>query len=291
MRIAVNPLQWLATADGWLDFGLTPPLRAGLEQIASSGFEAVMTDVPAEMPAQEYRDLLAEYGLVPAPGYYSAALEEVGLRDQIVETAARRSDVHRELGLAEMFVAANMTAASTRVARPARGVDPDGDRLAIIAETLAQVGSATRERGIMSCLHQHVGSWIETEDELEWILERIDPELIALGPDTGHLAWAGIDPLAFVQRHRDRVRAIHVKDVRRAVADGHRRDGATYREVVQAGLWVEPGRGDIDLRAIFEALDGGRCTWAIVEVDSPDLPTPEESIAFCGAWARAAAAW
>jgi inosose dehydratase len=291
MKVAVNPLQWLATDDGWLDFDLAPPLRAGLEQIADAGFEAVMADVPAEMAAQEYGDLLAEYGLVPAPGYYSAALEEIDLRDEILETAARRAELHRELGLSEMFVAAKMTPTSTRVARPARGVAHDGNRLAVIAETLAQIGSTTRERGVTSCLHQHVGSWVETGDEVEWILEHVEPELLALGPDTGHLAWAGVDPLAFVRRHRDRVRALHVKDFRRAVADEHRRDGVSYREVVQAGLWVEPGRGDIDLRAIFEALSGGRCAWAIVEVDSPDLPTPEESIAYCGAWARDAAAW
>jgi inosose dehydratase len=144
---------------------------------------------------------------------------------------------------------------------------------------------------VTACLHQHVGSWIETEDELEWLLERLDPELVALGPDTGHLAWANIDPLAFVERHRDRIRALHVKDVRLAVAERHRDDGASYREVVQDGLWVEPGRGDLELQRILASLDDTSCTWAIVEVDSPDLPTPEESIAFCGDWAKSASAW
>jgi len=41
------------------------------------------------------------------------------------------------------------------------------------------------------CLHQHVGTWIETAAEVDWLMERLDPELVALGPDTGHLAWAG----------------------------------------------------------------------------------------------------
>ena len=291
MRIAVNPLQWLATDDGWLDFDQAPPLAQSLAHSARAGFEAVMTDVPAGMSADRYRGLLAEHGLAPAPGYFSAPLDESELRDRIVDDAAALAELHRELALGEMFVAARMSPAGVRVAHPARGVDANDDRLAQILETLARIGAATAERGVTACLHQHVGSWIETEDELEWLLFRLDPELVALGPDTGHLAWAGIDPLAFVERHRDRIRALHVKDMRLAIADGHRNDDASYREVVQDGLWVEPGRGDIDLQRIFAVLDGGDCAWAIVEVDSPDLPTPAESITYCGGWARDAATW
>jgi inosose dehydratase len=291
MKLAINPLQWLATEDGWLDAGKAPPIADVLQRVTEAGFAAVMADVPNGMSVAEYRDLLARYDAVPAPGYLSGPLEDPDRRDEIVEQAARRAEVHRELSLNEMFVAAGMSSTSVRVARPARGFEADDRRLAEIAETLTRIGTATRESGVTACLHQHVGSWIESGDELEWILERLDPELVALGPDTGHLAWAGIDPVDFVRRHGDRVRALHVKDIRLPIADAHRDDSTSYREVVQAGLWVEPGRGDIDLRTIFDALRGGRCTWAIVEVDFPDLPTPEESVAFCGTWAREAASW
>jgi inosose dehydratase len=291
MKIAVNPLQWLATDDGWLDFDKAPPLTHSLQHIASSGFQAVMAEVPPATSTLEYRSLLSDYGLVPAPGYYSAALDDVPRRPQIVAAAAAMAALHRELELDRMFVAANMTPTSVRVARPAVGADADAERLAEICETLAQIGAAVRDVGVVPCLHQHVGSWIETGEELEWLLERLDPALIALGPDTGHLAWAGVDPADFVSRHRDRIYALHVKDIRQEVADTHRNNGASYREVVQDGLWVEPGRGDINLHRILETLDGGSCTWAIVEVDSPDLPTPEESVSFCGEWAKGAAAW
>src|SRR5262249_24963669 len=126
------------------------------------------------------------------------------------------------------------------------------------------------------------------EAEIEWLLARLDPSLIALGPDTGHLAWAGVDVVSFAKRHRDRIRALHVKDLRLQVADEYRGGDADYREGVRAGLWVEPGRGDLDLAGVLAALDGGRCAWGIVEVDNPDLPTPEESARAAGDWARAA---
>ena len=291
MNLAVNPLQWLATDDGWLDFGKAPPLTDALEKTSRAGFKAIMTDVPAGMTVREYRALLGRYDTVPAPGYYSSPLEDADQRDELVREAERRADVHRELSLTEMFVAARMSPDGRRVARPAQGVDADEGRLGEIARTLTAIGTATRERGVTACLHQHVGSWVESEAELEWLLERLDPDVVALGPDTGHLAWARIEPVDFVRRHRDRVRSLHVKDIRLGVADRSHDDSKSYREVVQDGLWVEPGRGDIDLRAIFDELRGGSCAWAIIEVDSPDLPSPDESIAYCGTWATRAATW
>jgi inosose dehydratase len=75
------------------------------------------------------------------------------------------------------------------------------------------------------------------------------------------------------------------------VAARHRNDDKNYREVVQDGFWAEPGRGDLDLPALLGALRPDLCTWAIVEVDAYDLPTPEASVAASGAWAVEAARW
>jgi inosose dehydratase len=178
-----------------------------------------------------------------------------------------------------------------RVLRPAQGVDPDESRLAAIADTLTAVATATQRAGVTSCLHQHVGTWIEVEDEVEWILDRVDPDLLGLGPDTGHHAWAGTDPVAFIGRHSGRVRALHVKDARLSVADRFRNGDAGYRDVVAAGLWAEPGRGELDLRGAVDALPSDFSGWAIIEVDKPDLPTPQESARASAEWTREAATW
>ena len=38
------------------------------------------------------------------------------------------------------------------------------------------------------------------------------PDVIGVGPDTGHLRWAGIDPAPFIRRYADRMGGIHIKD-------------------------------------------------------------------------------
>ena len=60
---------------------------------------------------------------------------------------------------------------------------------------------------------------IETREEIDRLLSLLDPALIFLGPDTGHLAWAGADPVAFCRDYAARIKTIHVKDVDARVRD------------------------------------------------------------------------
>jgi inosose dehydratase len=284
MNFALNPLQWLATDDGWLDFQKRLPLETLLREVSRLGFAALHAEVPAGMSVAAYREALAAAGIVPAPGYLSAALDNVDERGAIAARAASLAETHRELGLTEMFVAATMGPEAPRVATPAVGAFADEARLAEIARTLELVGREASKHGVTTCLHQHVGTWIETEDEYEWLLDRLDPEHIALGPDSGHLAWAGIDPCELVRRHRDRVRAAHLKDIRLDVARSTRGTDMTYKQVVARGLWAEPGLGDLDLDDFLAALPDGFAGWIVVEVDKPSLPSPEESVAASARW-------
>src|SRR5437763_4522840 len=289
MKFAINPLQWLATADGWLDFGAALPLPRRVATVAQLGFAALMADPPAGMAVPEYAAMLRAQGLSPAPGYLSAPLDDAARHDEVIARAGTLARQHEELGLTELFVAASMSLTAPRIARPAVGAGRDPERLKRIAETLELIAAETRRHGVTACLHQHVGTWIESEDELEWLLEHLDAEIIALGPDTGHLAWAGIDPAAFLARHGERVKALHVKDIHLDVAARHRGSGASYRAVVADGLWAEPGYGDLSFDAILRALGRSFDGWAIVEVDRPSLPSQEESVRASSEWARSVA--
>src|SRR4051794_34100046 len=286
MNFALNPLQWLATEDGWLDFQKRLPLETLLQEVSRLGFTALHAEVPAGMTTAEYGDALTAAGITPAPGYLSAPLDNVEEREAIVTRAGTLAEAHRELGLTEMFVATSMGPDAPRVASPAIGADGDEGRLGEIVRTLELIGRTTAAHGVTACLHQHVGTWIETEDEYEWVLSRLGPEEIALGPDSGHLAWAGVDPIEFVRRHSDRVRAAHVKDIRLDVARATRGTAATYKEVVAQGLWAEPGLGDLDLDAFLAALPADFAGWIVLEVDKPSLPTPEESVAASARWVQ-----
>jgi inosose dehydratase len=213
-------------------------------------------------------------------------MEEPGARDEIVARAAKQSEQHAELGLTDMFMACRMLPTAPRVSRPAIGFGQDATRLGKMATTLARIGEETRKRGATSCLRPHVGTWIETRQELDRLMERLDPDVVALGPDTGHLAWAEVDPIDVVRTYGRRVKAAHIKDVRLDVARRNRVNGCSHKQVVMQDLRAEPGRVDLDLDGFVAALEPSFRDWLVVEVERPSLLAPEASVEASARWAK-----
>ena len=283
--VAFNPLPYYLTEAGFAPES-APPLAEIYRQIKGAGFDAVHVEVPEGMSVAEYRSLLADTGLAPAPGYFQAAFsspdpaEQTGVR----ELARRFAGDHAALGLTRTFIADQFGPAQ-REATPAVGAGADPAVLDRVIENLAAACEAMVSEGVVPCLHQHVGTWIETPDETVAVLEAIDPAVLLLGPDTGHLSWAGADPAAFVERYLDRVGAVHLKDFRAAIAREGTAAALDYFAVTGRHLWTEPGRGDVDFGAVLDVLshfDG----WYVIEVDIPDQPTAEDTAKVSAAWVR-----
>jgi inosose dehydratase len=278
-RVAFNPLPWFFTPQGF-NRAAAPPLEEIYRQIRDAGFGAVHSEVPDGMSAAQYRSLLEDIGLEPAPGYFQAPFSESAAMPGAIEAARRAASDHTQLGLERIFIA-DAFGAPGRVATPARGVDADDGRLRTITENLARVAEAMASEGVLPCLHQHVGTWIESPDEVTTILDAVGDDVLLFGPDTGHLAWAGANPAELIRRYRPRVGAVHLKDIHRQVAA----EGHDYRQANAAHIWTEPGRGDVDFGAVLREL-GDFDGWYVVEIDVPDHPTPQECAAVSAAWVR-----
>ncbi len=71
--------------------------------------------------------------------------------------------------------------------------------------------AAAAKYNLKSVLHNHLGSAVENESELDVFMEKC-PEIYLL-LDIGHLAAAGGDVIRVLERYYDRIIAIHFKDV------------------------------------------------------------------------------
>jgi inosose dehydratase len=282
--VALNPLPWL------LQGGQFAPLAAVdlpdiLVQVRSAGFDAVMADRPAELTLTEYADRLTEAGVRPAPGYFAAAFHEEQALTAVLDQARRHAAEQARLGLTEVFVAAAMD--EQRLRTPAVGAAARPGVLEALTVRLERVAKAMLAEGVRPCLHPHVGTLVEVEAEVRFVLDHTDPEVLAFGPDTGHLFWAGTDPAAIIADYADRVGGVHLKDVHEPVARVTREQGASYDEAtVRRNLWTEPGRGDIDFAAVLASVPQDFAGWWVVEVDVPDAGTPLDSARVSAAWVR-----
>ncbi|NUS00053.1 MAG: TIM barrel protein, partial [Kribbellaceae bacterium] len=250
LRVGLNPLPWVLTPQG---FELSVPiLRGAFAEIATTPFRGIHADPPAELDAAGYRSLLTEFGLEPAPGYFSANFHVTGTTE-LVEAAKRHAAVQAELGNTVAFVAAGLT--SERIAHPSVGYGGDS-LLPRVIDGIGAAAEAITAEGVTPALHPHVGSTIEIEPEIRAVLDAVPASVLSFGPDTGHLAWAGMTPATLITQYADRVAAVHVKDVHLYQADAARNADANYFDatVTKFTVWTEPGRGDVDLIAAISAL-------------------------------------
>jgi inosose dehydratase len=281
IKIGLNPLPWVLTPSG---FDLSVPvLRTAFSEIATTPFRAIKADPPAEMDSARYRQLLADYGLLHAPGYFSANFH-TETADDIVEAAKRHARLQAELGNTEVFIASKLT--PERMEHPAIGFGGDDAILRRVIDGLGAAAAAITAEGVTPALHPHVGSPVETEPEVRAVLDAIPASDLSFGPDTGHLAWAGMTPSAIMADYADRIGAVHLKDVHLDQADQARAANADYKAatVRDFTVWTEPGRGDVDLLAALDTLPSTFPGWVIVEVDVPEASTNLESTQLSADW-------
>ncbi len=280
-RIGLNPLPWVLTAQG---FELTVPvLRSAFAEISTTGFAAIHADPPAGATPGEYAALLDEFGLVPAPGYFSAAFHKAA-RSTLVEAAAQHAAIQAALGNTEVFIAGSKD--PTRMAHPAVGAYYDRDALARFIDGLGAAAEAITAEGVRPALHPHVGSLVEVEHEVRSVLDAIPESILGFGPDTGHLAWAGMDPAAIMGAYAVRIAATHLKDVHLDRADQAKKQQLDYQTATRGGpaLWTELGRGDINLTAALSALPDTFAGWVVVEADVPEAPSNLRSTQISAHW-------
>lgn len=150
------------------------------------------------------------------------------------------------------------------------------------AEQIAQV--IRDKAGMRTTLHHHCASYIETPDEIAYLLAQTDPELIGLTLDTGHYAYgSGSNDsrtvLEAFERFGDRIWNVHFKDCDFELAQQARTDGWDYFEAVRKGLFCELGQGGVDFPEIATWLrQHDYHGWIVVEQDVlPGMGTPKES--------------
>jgi inosose dehydratase len=284
MKIAINPLQWFTLHENGIDMSLELETDMLLRWVADCGFSAVLADVHPVESVISYREKLRTFDLQPAPGYFDCDLADPARLATTLQRASEFCECQVALGLREACLADELHG-ERLLGPPSTHEEISDERVADMSHAIEEIALMWRRRGLTPCLHNHVGSYIETEREIDTQLSRLDASLLSFCPDTGHLRWAGIDPRGMIRRHRARVRLMHIKDVREDVLQAGIQRGWGYGAFVRSGLWAEPGAGGLDLVGIIEELGhfGG---WLMIEVDHSMLEEPRTSTLRCAEWCR-----
>lgn len=264
-RVAGAPISWgVCEVPGWghqLDAGgvLTQMRELGLAatEFGPDGF------LPSDPVARG--DQLAAYGLRAVGGFLPVLLHDP--RFDPLPGVDRFVDGCLASG-AGVVVLAAYSGVEGYDARPVLGEDGWG----VLLGNLDRIAERATSRGVITALHPHVGTMVETGAETERVL---DGSGIGLCVDTGHLLLGGADPVALTTAHPDRVLHVHLKDVDASRAARVRAGETTFGAAVRAGMFRPLGEGDVDIEGMVRTLEGaGYDGWYVLEqdvmLDGPD---------------------
>lgn len=150
-------------------------------------------------------------------------------------------------------------------ANRARFDDAQWDQL---SQGLNRLGKIAKDAGMRLCYHHHMGTGVMDRADVDRLMAGTDPEYVNLLLDTGHLTFAGDDPLAAVQDHSKRIKHVHLKDVRPEIVSRVRAENLSFQQGIEEGVFTVPGDGSIDFPSILQALaDTGYEGWLVVEAE------------------------
>jgi inosose dehydratase len=251
---------------------------------------------------------LGDWGYMPAE---SAALKEdlekrnhVVMLGAFVPVALKHETAHEEgrrraVKTAKLIAAVATTQAPYLVLSDDNGTDPvrteragrirpmDGlgiDEWRVFANGADEIARAVYgETGLRTVFHHHCAGYIETPEEIEQLLEMTSPERLGLVFDAGHYVHGAgsedIDLTAALDRFKERIWYIHLKDLEPNVARRSREEGWDYFTAMRKGLYCELGKGCVDFPALLRWLAARDYQgFALVEQDVlPGMGTPKES--------------
>jgi inosose dehydratase len=266
-RVAGAPISWgVCEVPGWgHQLGpeqVLPQMRAvGLvaTEFGPEGFLPLDPDAKAET--------LREHGLSAVGGFVPALLHD--------SASDPLPAIDRDL---DGFVAAGAGTLVLAAVSGLHGYDtrPELDESAwhTLFRNLDRIAERARERGVNAVLHPHVGTVVESRQEVDRVLSG---SKVPLCLDTGHLLIGGTDPVELAKAVPNRIAHTHLKDVDVAFADRVRAGEITYTDAVRDGMYRPLGTGDIDIVAIITVLEAsGYRGWYTLEQDTVLTSAPSD---------------
>jgi inosose dehydratase len=277
-KIAGAPISWgVCEVPGWgyqlrRDRVLKEMCDVGLVA-TEMGPEGFLPSEPAAMAS-----MLSEHGL-QAVGGFTPLLLHVSAHDPLPEVD-RILDGYVASG-AEVLVLSAVTGSGGYDTRPQ--LDEAGWKR--LLSNLDRVAKLAADRCVRAVLHPHVGTMIETGDEVQEVL---DGSWISLCLDTGHLLIGGTDPAELARQAPERIAHLHLKDVDSTIATRVQSGQLAYSEAVRQGMYRPLGQGDVDVPAIVGHVRAhGYAGWYTLEQDTILTEEPKDEGPVADVWTSA----
>jgi inosose dehydratase len=289
LRVGNAPCSW-----GTLEFEATKAEQIAfgrmLDELVQTGYTGTelgdwgyMPTDPQELKSELTRRRVTMLGAFVPVALKDASSHEAGKKNAI-KTARLLASVAQDP--APFLVLADNNGSVPQRTLNAGRITPEmalsAEEWKIFAEGADSIASGVRDAtGLRTVFHHHCGGYVETPQEIACFLELTNAQLIGLVFDTGHYVFGSgnCDVLAGLDRFRDRIWYVHLKDCRQDVARKARAEGWDYFQSLRHGIFCELGQGCVDFPGVLRRLKDSRYEgYVLVEQDVlPGMGAPKES--------------
>lgn len=276
-KIGINPISW--SNDDLPSLGGETPLETALSEGKRIGYDGFELGNKFPRESEALRAVLARHGLELVSGWYSGRLARRSV-DEEIAAVGPHLELLADNGAKVMVygeVADSIQGAQQPLYKRPRFFHDDDWRA--YADRLTRFARHTLARGVRLAYHHHMGAYVETPGDVDRLMSLVGDEV---GPlfDSGHMSFAGGDPVAMLGKHIGRVCHVHCKDVRPEVIRLARNRDWSFLESVVNGAFTVPGDGAIDFDRILGLLaandyDG----WLVVEAEQDPAVAPSYAYA------------
>lgn len=272
VKIGVSLIAW--QNDDLPDLTADFTMEQALEEAREIGYTGV--ERGRRMPADTsgLRSCLHDAGVGLCGGWYSGNLL---VNDVGTEIAAMRRQVEQFAALDAPCIVygecSNTVQGEKDVPVNARP-HLTREEIGSYGRKLSEVAKWCADRGVPLAYHQHMGSIVEAEADVDALMEGTSRE-VHLCFDTGHFLFGGADVLSLLDRWQDRVCHVHYKDIRPDVVDDVRGNNLSFLDAIIAGAFTVPGDGCIDFKAVTRRLKAMDYSgWIVVEAEQDPKKAP-----------------
>jgi inosose dehydratase len=264
VRIGINPLTW--TNDDLPELGEANSLETCLKEAKLAGYEGVELGRKFPRDAKVLGPILKPHGLNLVSGWYSARLLERSVEDEI-KAMQSHAALLKSLGAKVMvFCEVSRCVHGDRKIPLSKRPKLAESEWKQFSQRLDQIADHLQQQGLKMAYHHHMGTVIQAEDEVDRMMD--STKNVGLLLDSGHLTFAGGDPMRALKRHAKRIVHVHCKDIRKDKLAAARNKDMSFLDAVLGDVFAVPGDGSIDFDPLLAELakhdyEG----WLVVEAD------------------------
>ena len=274
IKFGIHPINW--SNDDFKELGGDISLETCLSEMSKAGFEGCELGHKFPRSSDELRVVLQKENLKLVSGWHSTFLLENSFEKEI-----ERIDEHIKV-LEAQGCDVLIICECTKAIHSTRGKSLNHGSFEILTETewqvltrkLNDISKYILKRGMKPVYHYHMGTIIQTEEHIHRLMKGTQD--LGLLLDTGHLMFAGGDPLSVYKKFKKRVFHIHAKNVRKEIVEKAKIEKWDFCTSVKNGVFTVPGDAGMDYSEFFNELKKDRYHgWVVVEAEqNPRVANP-----------------